>query len=381
MKQISLRLALMMGAFVLTGALLTGCVGAELSSASSRVDLDDESMDGGISSTDIRTVATKMCPAILMIPEIANGEPPVRIKMAEMKNSSRFFIDRNLFMKRLSVELNRYGKGQVRFLNNNNLANAGRTEVLKDRETDTVRKEIRTLAESIAANPLFANAAQPVKIAVIPVLNANLVNLNADSFAAMLRSEVANVSNGKIQFLMPGATEGADYWLTGQFYPESMKTEGLINLAEYISVIDERIKDGKSLYIDAAKQNVVINPPTAVVTTTATRESILLEMLRNPALHKVTDANKYLNMMIVRPQDKVSVFEKSLLIDRRITNNSGAANYLLAGEISGMSQSTLRGMSDYLLITMQLIDIEMNEVLWEDAYEVKRVTNIGTVYR
>ncbi len=365
----------------MSAMIFSGCVSGDISSPATRVELDDESMDGGISSADIRTVATQMCPALLTLPEIAEGVPPVRIKMASMKNTSRFFIDSDLFMKRLRVELNRYGKGQVRFTGNNSNANASRVETLEELQEEKLRQDIQALAKSIAANPLFANASTPVKITVIPILNANLVNMNADSFAAMLRGEVANASGGKIQFLMPGEVKGADYWLTGQFYPETMKSAGIINLADYIKVIDERIKDGKSLYIDDVKQSIVATPPTVTVTATSTRETILLEMLRNPAMHVEPNVNKYLNMMIVRPTDKVSVFEKTLLADRRITDNASTAKYILSGEISGLTQSSGAATSDYLLITMQLVDIATNDILWEEAYEVKRLTRTGVVYR
>ncbi len=378
--QTTLMIGIMASLLTLGGMVVSGCVSPDISAPATQVDVDDSSMDGGISSADIRTVATQMCPAILAVPEIANGEPPVRIKVSQMKNSSRFFIDCDLFMKRLSLELNRYGRGQVRFLNNNHLANESRKEVLKDRQSATMKKELTKIAKEIVANPLFANAQEPVKVAVIPVLNANLVNLNADSFSAMLRSEIANVSNGKILFLMPGETEGADYWLTGQFYPESMKTEGIINLAEYIRVIDDRVKDGKSLYLESNTQ-VTVTKPAVLISEASHRESVLLEMLRNPAMRATPEVNKYLNLMMVRPSDKVSVFERTVLADRKITNNSGAANYVLAGEISGLSQSSGAKTSDYLLISMQLIDLEYNEVIWEDAYEVKRVTKSGVVYR
>ena len=97
-----------------SGALLVaGCVSGDLST-SKRVDLDDEKFDGGISSADIRTVASKMCPAILSTPEVADMQAPVRIKIANVKNSSRFFIDGDLFAKRLRVELNKFGAGQDR---------------------------------------------------------------------------------------------------------------------------------------------------------------------------------------------------------------------------------------------------------------------------
>ncbi len=371
----------MMGFVALSVGTFCGCATPQVSGTGTRMDLDEDRNEQGITSNDIRTVATAMCPSILAVPEIANGTPPVRILFSEMKNSSRFFIDRDIFMKRLSVELNRYGRGQVRFLSNNANVGTVRKTGWEDRQSEMLQQKIQKLGQEIVSNPLFANAKEPVKIAVLPVLNTNLVNMNADSFTAMIRSEIANASGGKILFLMPGETEGADYWLTGQFYPESMKTAGILNLAEYIKAVDERIKSGKELYVERESSTVVANPLMTTVTSTTKEDSIYLQMLNNEELKKMPEGNKHLNIMIVRPTDKVSVLEKSTRVEDRLSNKSASANYILAGEISGLTQGTSGATSDYLLITMQLVDIETNEVIWEDAYEVKRQATIGTVYR
>ena len=37
--------------------------------------------------------------------------------------------------------------------------------------------------------------------------------------------------------------------------------------------------------------------------------------------------------------------------------------------------------TDYLVISIQLTDPESNMVIWEDAYEVKRLSRSGIVYR
>lgn len=362
------------------GALLIGgCVSGD-TSKSRRLDLDDESLDGGISSADIRTVASRMAPEILSTPEIANGEYPVRIKIADVKNTSRFFIDRDLFAKRLRVELNRYGKGQVRFLDKNEKNQTARKQVLKDRQEENLRRDIRELGREIAGSALFSSATGPVKLAVVPVLNANLVNMNADSFTAMLRGEIVSDAGGKIQFLMPGHTQGADYWLTGQFYPESMKKEGIINLAEYIEVVDARVKEGKSLYIETASSTSV-TAYGASHSSSSKREGVILEMLRNPELRKNPNVNKMLNVMIVKPSDKVSVYEKTVALDRKFSDNSGRASLILSCEISGLSQSRNGVASDYLMVSVNMLDPESNEVVWEDVYEVKRVSSKGTVYR
>ena len=364
---------------VSAAALLAGCVSGDLSN-SRRVDLDDESVDGGISSADIRTVASKMCPAVLAVPEVAEAQPPVRIKMSDVKNKSRFFIDGDMFLKKLRIELNSYGRGQVRFLDKNEKNQTARVQVLKDRQPEQLRRDIRELAREFCMSPIVRDAVTPIKMAVIPVLNTNLVNMNADSITAMLRSEIVNASGGKVQFLMPGHTEGADYWLTGQFYPESIKKEGIINLAEYIDVIDARVRDGKSLYLDTAV-SASVTPVSATVTATSSRETVLLEMLRSPELRANPNVDKRLNIMVAKPDSKLVVFENTSVVDRRMTDNSGRADLILSCEMSGLSQARNGRMSDYLLISCQLLDPESNEVVWEDAYEVKRVSSAGIVYR
>ena len=198
---------------VLSAAIISGCVSGEIS-RSSRVDLDDDTIDGAISSADIRTVASRMAPQILSVNEVANVVQPVRIKIADFKNTSRFFIDRDIFAKRLRLELNRYATGRVKFIDKNEKTQSARVRVLKDRQGEDLRREMKALGCEIAASPVIANAERPVKIAVIPVLNTDIVNMNADACAAMLRSEIINASGGRVQFLMPGHTDGAEQIFT-----------------------------------------------------------------------------------------------------------------------------------------------------------------------
>lgn len=355
---------------------------------------DDDPIEYGISSRDIRNVATQMCPSVLAVPEIASGSVN-RIKVADFKNTSRFFIDRNLFMSKLRLELNKYSGGKVRFLSNNEKVGQARAAVLKDRQSAQIQQCLKSVAAELAASPA-ARKNQPLKVAVIPVLNTNLVNMNADSFTAMLRSEVANASGGQIQFLMPGVVEGADYYLTGQFIPETMKTEGIINLANYIEVVDARVKAGKSMYVvsDPVKQVVpgqvtAVNTSSNVTTTTITPaseqiaiyETHLKKILSDPAMRANPNVNKRLNVMLVDAKSKLAVFEKMIMIDRKLSDNSGAANYIISGEISGLTQKNSSDSTDYVLVTVQLTDPESNEIIWEDGYEVKYWKRTHRAYR
>lgn len=381
-------------ALLVCGSLVffSGCATPEVSNTN-EISPDTEPLQSGITSQDVRTVATRMCPAILALPEIADAQGVTRIKIADFKNKSRFFIDRNLFMKRLTVELNRYGRGKVRFLSNNEKVMASRVAVLKDRQSAQIEKNLKQIASEIAASPILKQG-KIIKVAVIPVLNTNLVNMNADSFTAMLRSEIFNAAGGKVQFLMPGAVEGADYYLTGQFIPETMKTEGIINLANYIEVVDARVKAGKSMYITSETSGtsnaqvvsvqsgnvstVTINPSKRNI---AVYESHLKKILEDPAMRANPNVNKRLNIMLIDPKTKAGVYEKMILLNRKISDNSGAAKYIISGEIAGMHQKRNGIASDYLLISIQLTDPESAETIWEDAYEVKRMSRAGIVYR
>lgn len=374
-------------------AVFSGCVSPQVTQPSVEIHPDVEPLNTGIQSTDVRTYASKLCPELLAAPVIAEAEGPVVIRIAPFENTSRFFVDTSLFSSHLRRELNKYGAGRVRFQTDSKRVAKTSAHIMRKRQEEKVRAHLKDLAKRIAANPLFAKKdGTPVKMAVAPVIGTNIVNMNGDSFAAMLRAEIAMASNGRIMFLMPGVMEGADYWLTGQFFPESMMKQGVINLANYIDIIDERVRQGKPLDTASivAEGNSSYNGTATLAGATAQsgtsaviyeKERILSQMLHDPTFRENPDVNKNLNLMIVRPKDKLAVFEDSFLIDQQTQDVSARANYVLYGKIRGMSQRRGTLSSDYLEITAELIDPETGEVLYEGAHEVKRLTQTGVVYR
>ena len=69
------------------------------------------------------------------------------------------------------------------------------------------------------------------------------------------------------------------------------------------------------------------------------------------------------------------------LLNRQITDNSDKTNFILSGEINALSQRRRGAASDYLLITVNLVDPETNDMVWEGSYETKRITDEGIVYQ
>ncbi|MCF7878936.1 MAG: penicillin-binding protein activator LpoB [Candidatus Omnitrophica bacterium] len=93
-------------------------------------DEDDRLGGTGIESTDIRTVARKMAVSILEVPEISNAQGIPRIALLPVKNSTRFVINKDIFTKKIRIELNKNATGKMRFLARKRIK-----DILKERES------------------------------------------------------------------------------------------------------------------------------------------------------------------------------------------------------------------------------------------------------
>lgn len=364
--------------------LIAGCSTPNVSTHR-QVQPDQDIIAGGMGSGDIRTVAAKMCPEILSLPEIAGADGVTRIAIAPMKNSSRFIIDMNIFMKKLRLDLNRYSQGQIRFFSQNN-ATQTRSTLLENRREEMVDQALDSLADQIVDLPMVVNASEPITVTVLPVLNVNFVNMNADSFTAMLRAKVAERSNGKVLFTMPGSSVKADYLLTGQFIADGMKQEGIVNLVDYIGMMEERMKAGEPLDLYRPENTAVGGTNSGIqINTVASpgviEPSLFRQLQVSAGLRAEPNVTKRLCVMLVDADKELAVFEKMITIEDKITDGTGNADFVLSGEISGLAKRQGATQSDYLLMTMQLVDPLSNEILWEDGYEVKRSSTSGTVYQ
>lgn len=109
-----------------------GCATSGVYSSRTKIllpDEDDRLGGTGIESTDIRTVARKMAESMLDIPELARAEGVPRIALLPVKNSTRFIIDKDIFTKKIRIELNKNANGKVRFLARDRIK-----DIMKERE-------------------------------------------------------------------------------------------------------------------------------------------------------------------------------------------------------------------------------------------------------
>jgi PBP1b-binding outer membrane lipoprotein LpoB len=339
---------------------------------------DQEDNIGGsfIESSDIRTIAAQMTTALLSIPEIAQKGSAVRIAIAPIRNSSRYIIDKDIFSKKLRLELNQVSEGKVKFFSQG-VGQDVREEILTERQENLWDSLIDQAASALLAAPVVTESTQVLRVAVIPVKNTNLTGVNAESFTSLLRAKVSDNSKGKFVFLSREAngkvTEqildeqdlkdqglvtrggakqlfGVDYFLTGEFIAQSIMNEGAADVVE--------TKIGRSPDDPGAIQGKVT------------------QSQKNP------NVTKYLNVKFVDAETAAVPFEKLIKVESKITSGVERADFILTGELSALSKAAQGGdRSDYIIMSFQLVDPVSNEIVWEKAYETKKKTNVGVIYK
>ena len=119
---------------LITGAIclfLAGCSTVQTSyTRTIQPDQDDELGGTGIESTDIRTVSRKMAASILNVPQIMNAQGSPKVALLPVKNSTRFIINKDIFTKKIRIELNQNAMGKVTFLARDRM-----DDILKERQS------------------------------------------------------------------------------------------------------------------------------------------------------------------------------------------------------------------------------------------------------
>ena len=348
---------------------LAGCVHTPDPDVHNRV---DPSKDDGFGSMDVVTVANKIGPEILHSDLLAGTDRELLIAVSPIRGGVPLGFDSNLFLRRLRLELNRHSKGRMRFLSQAAMPNAVR-DMMRD---DAKGARIQSLMEDVARGICGLQEFRGGVFAVIPAFNTNFVNLNADSYLASLRAKIVTMSNRDIKFTMPGRLEGASYYLTGQFIADSDKTEGMINLVDYIKDLEKAEREGK----DILEIRRVEERSTEYRTSQAVdeRKDFRNRFIVRPRLQKEAQDNerlrsgprvaKYLNVMVVNASSKVACFEQQVSIED-VSSGIGNADYILSAEVSDVQKkdSGYR----YYLVTIQLTDPRSNVMVWEDGCEMK----------
>ncbi len=329
--------------------------------------------DDGMGSLDVIGVANQACSALLNSDIVIKSPKPLTIAVAPIRKTMALRFDSNLFLRRLRLELNKQANGRLQFVAQGQSQNAIREEIRDDANSERIQKLLDVTAKELVALPELKNGAV---LALLPATQVNFVNLNAESYLAFLRTKVVLESGRKCKFLMPGALHNADYYLSGMFVADSDKTEGMINLADYIRDLENAEREGKSLF-EVAKTHEYNEREKATDTSMhynasgarfVLRPRLPLHAAWSKQLHQKPRVAKFLNVMLVDTKNKCSVYERQLNIES-FSTGFGASDYILSAEVSDINK-VIDG-TRYYLITLQLVEPIKNVIVWETGYEAK----------
>jgi len=325
-----------------------------------------------LESSDIRTIAQQMTSAILSTAEVSSKGEAARIALAPVRNNTRFLIDSQIFLKRLRIELNRVSEGRVRFFMQDN-AQEVRREVLLEQDETAWEAAADEIAGHLLRNLPPTTAGRPIRVAMGQAKNVNITGMNAMSFLTIVRARLLEQSRGRVAFVSDQVAErvqqtvedksaapsaGVDCLLCGEFVAEA------IQVAEGKQQIELKIKEKTEVFGQTySKENT-------------DEQTLKFETRQNP------NVAKRFHCQLVHVADGTILCEKTVLLERKMASGTGAADYILTGEISALSKASQgASRSDYVIVSFQLVDPQSNELLWEDAYESKRASQVGTVYR
>ena len=342
-----------------------------------RLQPDQEDSVGGsfIESADIRTAASRICPALLSLPEIARSSEPTYIAVAPVVNSTRHVIDKDLVMARLRLELNRYSEGRIRFFSQG-VGQDVRREIISGQDEEAWSKTLDECAQAVATSDAIKKADRPVMVAVIPVRNPNLAGLNPDFLTTLLRPRILAAAPGKIQFV---AREAGGKIIEQILAETDLKNVGLVAVTkkDQFAGVDYFL-GGEFVAESLLEQSVQTGSPTVK---SAEGNAGEVRVDETPA-GRSPNVKKHLNLMLIDASTGAIALEKMVRVERKMESGLAQSKFLLTGELRGLSKAARGGdRSDYTLMSFQLVNPQSNVILWEDAYEAKRETDRNVIYK
>lgn len=166
------RSMIIFGAFYLI--LIAGCTTLETSYTKTILPDQDDGLGGtGIESTDIRTVSRKMAESILNVPQIMNAQGSPKIALLPVKNSTRFIINKDIFTKKIRIQLNQNAQGKMTFLARDRIE-----DIMEERKNKRPTEEDEEYLEKTGGAARFSSSKKVDLMGVDFYLTGELMGLS-----------------------------------------------------------------------------------------------------------------------------------------------------------------------------------------------------------
>ncbi len=331
------------------------------------------SLDDGLGSLDVVALSGQVGPELLTSSFVKGSDRPLVVAVSPLRSHDGLAFDANIFLRRLRLELNTQAQGKLLFVAQGKEQRALREQVRVEGKSERIQQMLDETAREIVALPELKEGAV---VAMLPSEQVNFVNLNAESYLASLRSKVFTASKRKCRFLVSGKLEGADYYLSGMFVADSDKTEGMVNLADWIRDLEKAEREEKSVMeriaVEESTERVHANVASRERTTSGKRYVLRSRMQHEAQMDKqlrnAPRVAKFLNVVLVDAKQKMTIYEKQLHIES-LKTGFGSVDYILSAEVADIKKEEAG--TKYVLVTIQLIDPKRDVIVWEAGYETK----------
>lgn len=132
-KKISLSLLSLASIIAMTGCAVSGDGGFPAGRLPARVNVDEPDRASGLGpeSQDLVAIAERMARSLVRVPEIANTDGAPKVILEPVINETRFPINKDIFLTRMRVTLNRNARGRMIFLGRTRIAALEKERELK----------------------------------------------------------------------------------------------------------------------------------------------------------------------------------------------------------------------------------------------------------
>ena len=132
-KTFSIRLLPLAAILVLVGCTVPGSGGFLYGRLPAQVNVDEPDLASGLGpeSQDLVAIAERMARSLVHVPEIANTAGAPKVILEPVVNETRFPINKDIFLTRMRVTLNRNARGRVSFLVREHIAALEKERELK----------------------------------------------------------------------------------------------------------------------------------------------------------------------------------------------------------------------------------------------------------
>jgi PBP1b-binding outer membrane lipoprotein LpoB len=128
----------------------------------------------------------------------------------------------------------------------------------------------------------------------------------------------------------------------------------------------------------------IVLEPVVNATRFPINKDIFLTRIRTQLNSKAAGRVSFLDREMMHTLERERTLKQSGQVtsssDPRVVEFRGA-DYFLTGKLSGLSQRTGAGTSDYILYSFRLTDARTGEIVWEDSAEIKKEGVADAAYR